>query len=400
MSSPTSPSWQARLLSVDHSDNSVKIRATNALVVLYGVIILGAIAAIPLALGPGGRVSGPVTLAVGVVAAISVVLVRRGHVDAGLGLFFIGLLAANLAEPFLGQNARLSAIYLLVPVAIAGVTLDWLGLALVAVAAVSIGAISTFTHPPVDPPVSAMEIVTAGVLVTTAVLVTTWLGRWGLRREAARADTEVRHAKELSENLRAANVELESRVTQRTDDLQHALARQESLVAELAELSMRDPLTGLYNRRYADYELPRLLAAAERYEQPLSMAMVDLDNFKLVNDNHSYAVGDAVLRRFAQLMRETARSSDVLTRYGGEEFLLVMPHTGRDSGQVLCERLREAVATFDWESITPGLSVTVSVGVAATRREGGLVTLVADADAALHDAKRSGRNRVIVAASS
>jgi diguanylate cyclase (GGDEF)-like protein len=233
--------------------------------------------------------------------------------------------------------------------------------------------------------------------VTAFVLVASLLGVDGVRREAQRADAAASRSADLAAGLARSNAELEARVEQRTEELQFTLARQESLVADLAELSLRDPLTGLYNRRHADHELPRLLASAQRYGQPLAMAMADLDHFKRVNDDHSYSIGDEVLRRFSQIMTDNARGADVITRYGGEEFLLVMPQTSLEQAQVVCERLRREVETQPWHEIVEGLRITVSIGVADSVRHDGLVTLVGSADQALHRAKRGGRNQVVLA---
>jgi diguanylate cyclase (GGDEF)-like protein len=380
---------------VDHVDAEVRMRATNALVVLYGVMVLGATATIPLWLIPGGHIAGPTCLAVTMVAAVSALLVRRGDVDLGLGLFFVVLLLGNLAGPLLGQDARLTAVYVVIPIAIAGVTLDTVGFALVAVASVTIGVVGTLTHPPVNPPTTTAEIVTAGVVISCAVVVTTLLGGWGQRREARRADAEARTNARLADSLSALNAELEQRVAERTEELEIALSHQETLVGQLNELTLRDQLTGLYNRRHIDHELPRLVAAAERHHQPLTMAIADLDQFKQVNDSTSYSVGDEVLRRFAAILARTARSTDLVARYGGEEFLLVLPQTSSEQARVFCERLREEVAAHPWHDVGPGLKVTVSVGLADTSEAGGLLNLVAAADAALHRAKREGRNRVV-----
>ncbi len=383
-------------LTVDHPDTEVRTRATNALVVLYGVVLLGALATIPLWLTPGGAVAGPTCLAVTAVAAVSAYLVRRGDVDLGLGLFFVVLLLGNLAGPLLGQDARLTAVYVVIPVAIAGVTLDVVGFTLVTIASITIGVVGTLTHPPTNPPTTTAEIVTAGIVISLAVVVTTLLGGWGQRREARRADVEARRNAELAESLRSVNAELEQRVAERTEELEIALNHQEALVEQLNELTLRDALTGLYNRRHIDHELPRLVAAAERHGQPLTMAIADLDRFKNVNDTTSYSVGDEVLRRFARILATTARTTDLVARYGGEEFLLVLPQTTAEQARVFCERLREEVAAYPWHEVGPGLDVTVSLGVADTAAAGGLLTLVAAADAALHRAKREGRNRVVV----
>lgn len=386
--------WRS-LLRVAHADSEVRIRSTNALVVLYGVTAVGIVATIPLFATPGGSIAGLTCVVVTLVALGSALLVRAGHVDIGLSVFFAALMLGNLAGPVLGQDARLTAVYLVIPVAIAGVTLPWFGTAIVTLAALSIALFGTIAFPPTDPPVGAAELITAGVVVMLAVLVTSLLGGWGQRREAKRADESARRASGLAASLRESNAELEERVHQRTEELQFALARQETLVAELAELSVRDSLTGLHNRRHADDELPRLVSAGERYGHPLALAMADLDHFKLVNDRFSYTVGDEVLRRFARILAQTARASDLVARYGGEEFLLVMPQTTLEQASLVCERLRLTVAEHPWHEVAPGLRVTVSLGVADTVQSAGLVTLVSAADLGLHQAKRGGRNQVV-----
>ena len=387
----------ARLTTVDHPDPATRLRGRNALLVFYGAIALGVPSLIGLVFIPNGRVLGAIVAVFMLLAWVCTRFVAAGKVDLGVYLFFAVTIVAEAVFPLTTGDSRLTAIYLIVPVAIAGVTLDRIGIAVVTVVALVTGAVVTIAYPPVDPPVGEFEIILAAVLVTGFVVVASMLGVSGLRREARRADHAARTSADLAEGLARSNAELEARVEQRTEELQFALARQESLVAELAELSLRDPLTGLYNRRHADNELPRLVTTAQRYGQPLAMAMADLDHFKRVNDDNSYSVGDEVLRRFSAIMSENARGADVITRYGGEEFLLVMPQTSLDQARVLCERLRAEVERYPWHDVAHGLVLTVSIGVADTVRHDGLVTLVAAADSALHDAKRSGRNRVVLA---
>jgi diguanylate cyclase (GGDEF)-like protein len=377
------------LLHVSHPDHATRRRARNALVVIYAIVVIAVPATVALFFIPDGRTVGTVAVLTTLVIASSAFLLRRGRVSLGLSLFFFAFIGSFLASVLFTQDSRLVAIYFTMPVGIAGVTAKRYGLVIITIACVALGVWATVVFP-VTSMITGFEVVVASLLLVAMALTASVLGLEGQRSETARAD-------EYAARLQRSNEELEQRVAERTEQLQHALDRQEQLVAELAELSLRDPLTGLHNRRHADVELPRLVSAADRHDQPLAMAMADLDHFKRVNDDHSYTIGDEVLRQFAVILRRSTRSSDVVTRYGGEEFVVLMPQTTLEQAVVLCERVRAEVEAHDWSAIDEGLHVTVSIGVSDSRTSGGLVTIGADADAALHRAKREGRNRVVAA---
>jgi diguanylate cyclase (GGDEF)-like protein len=154
-----------------------------------------------------------------------------------------------------------------------------------------------------------------------------------------------------------------------------------------------DGLTGLANRRAASNSLHAEAARAQRLETSLSVVLADLDRFKQVNDVHGHAVGDAVLRVFAEVLRETLRESDVAGRWGGEEFLLLLPGADEEGAAQLAERVRTALTARTIPG-APGLRVTASFGVAEYAGETNTEQLVAAADAALYRAKRAGRDRV------
>jgi diguanylate cyclase (GGDEF)-like protein len=156
----------------------------------------------------------------------------------------------------------------------------------------------------------------------------------------------------------------------------------------------RDPLTGLGNRREVELRWPELLGDVKRRRAPLSVAMLDLDHFKQVNDRHGHAVGDRVLVVLAGLLRSHTRVGDLVARMGGEEFLLVLPDAGPERAADVCERLRDQVAAHDWDRIAPGLLVTLSIGVTSTPPYEA-DTLSLRADAALYRAKSAGRNSVV-----
>ncbi len=171
---------------------------------------------------------------------------------------------------------------------------------------------------------------------------------------------------------------------------QHARAR--ALEADVR----RDQLTGLGNRREAEARWPELLEAARAAQAPLSVAMLDLDHFKQVNDRHGHAVGDQVLVALAGLLRAHTRATDLAARLGGEEFLLVLRDTDARAAVEVCERLRSCVQGHDWASLAPGLAVTVSIGLTSAPPYEAQ-TLSLRADAALYRAKASGRNCLIQA---
>ena len=181
---------------------------------------------------------------------------------------------------------------------------------------------------------------------------------------------------------------LELLVAERTQKL-------EEKTRELELQATRDNLTGLFNRRYADDYLARELESCRRERRTLTIALADVDLFKQINDHHSHATGDAVLRRLAAILRERCRANDVLARYGGEEFLLCLPGTDLREAQRLCDELRIAVERSQWAELGLGAGVTISFGIAEFRADASPDRLLARADLRLYDAKHGGRNRVV-----
>lgn len=173
---------------------------------------------------------------------------------------------------------------------------------------------------------------------------------------------------------------------------EHQEARAATLEAHL-EL---DPLTGLGNRRCMESRMPALLRAAEAAGQVLTLALIDADHFKLINEQLGHTVGDRVLQQLAQMLRDNTRGSDLLLRYGGEEFLVLFPDTVPDRAFEVCERLRQCVESFPWDGIAPGLQVTLSIGLASSPPYA-TDLLISRADSAMYRAKHLGRNRVALA---
>jgi two-component system cell cycle response regulator len=166
---------------------------------------------------------------------------------------------------------------------------------------------------------------------------------------------------------------------------------------ESVELAVTDALTGLHNRRYMETHLAALAEQAGATGRPLSLVLVDIDNFKSINDTYGHDAGDRVLRQFASRFRRNTRSIDLACRIGGEEFVVVMPDSGLERACQMAERLRECIAAepFQPDGETR-LTVTASVGVATLAQpQGSLDALFKRADQALYVAKRGGRNRVV-----
>lgn len=167
----------------------------------------------------------------------------------------------------------------------------------------------------------------------------------------------------------------------------------------LRDQSIRDPLTGLYNRRYLEETLEREIRRAVRSENLLGVLMLDLDHFKKFNDTYGHEAGDTVLRETAAFLIRSVRAEDIVCRFGGEEFVIILPLADIQTTQARAERIRSKLRelTILHQGKAVGL-VTVSVGVAELPRHGTAPkTLLEAADAALYVAKREGRDRVVVA---
>ena len=210
-----------------------------------------------------------------------------------------------------------------------------------------------------------------------------------LQLRLERATLEAGAARQTSAALATKNRQLADahyELERRTREL-------EALRDQLREQAERDWLTGLHNRRYFARRLERL--AAEHDGGALSLAVVDLDHFKEINDRFGHDVGDHVLVRVASLLSDVLRQSDVAIRSGGEEFLILMPATETNAAAACCARIRERIREESWDELAPGLTLTTSVGVATTDDRTDLASLARLADERLYEAKRAGRDRVV-----
>jgi diguanylate cyclase (GGDEF)-like protein len=195
--------------------------------------------------------------------------------------------------------------------------------------------------------------------------------------------------------LRSNQLEIEQdrfRLGEKNDELQRANEI-------LSQLSITDGLTKLHNHRYFQDNLTREIKRVSRTKSPLSLILIDIDDFKLLNDTHGHAAGDEVLVSLASIMNDSARESDLIARYGGEEFVILMPNTDLAGAVHLAEKIRIAVETtrlIIGDNMKP-IDITISLGVAlfsGDRRE-----FFAEADRALYEAKAAGKNCVVIAGS-
>lgn len=186
-------------------------------------------------------------------------------------------------------------------------------------------------------------------------------------------------------------IEAFSRLVEKDLILLEKTAEIERTNERLTEMSMRDGLTGLYNHRAIHEFLFVEIQNAVRYERKLTIAMVDLDGFKEINDHYGHKTGDILLKEMADLMKENLRESDILGRYGGDEFLVVFTDTGKEEAFKVIERLRKK-AENDKEF---SLGVTISAGLAFLDERCTADELIKQADLALYKAKKRGRNRVV-----
>jgi diguanylate cyclase (GGDEF)-like protein len=168
--------------------------------------------------------------------------------------------------------------------------------------------------------------------------------------------------------------------------------------AHTKRLANTDGLTDLYNYRLFQERLEQEVERANRYLRPLSLIMIDIDHFKLYNDTYGHPQGDNVLIQVSRSLQQLSRMSDVVARYGGEEFALILPETDRTNAEALGHRLREHIEnlSFPGEEQLPGKALTISVGIASYTPPDTKAALIKAADTALYQAKRKGRNRVVV----
>jgi len=214
-------------------------------------------------------------------------------------------------------------------------------------------------------------------------------GHWLVEHKHISLPTIIQEEGEASpiQKLEERNKLLEYMVQEKTKQLQHAIKR-------LKELSTTDPLTGLFNRAKFNEEIDKMATYLERYESIATIMMIDIDLFKHINDTFGHLQGDIVLKRFSKTLETTIRKADTLARWGGEEFIVLLPETDIEHARLLGKRIDQALITNAFKIDLP---LTVSIGIAEFQKCETADHWLNRADQALYTAKRNGRNRIEVA---
>jgi len=198
----------------------------------------------------------------------------------------------------------------------------------------------------------------------------------------------------LDIHVTCARIRCLLRLKSALDNLHESREELQKANERLARLAVEDGLTGLFNHRHMLELLAMEVERAKRYEQPLSCVMLDLDRFADINDAYGHLAGDATLKRVAAILSRNCRRTDLVCRYGGDEFLIICPHTDIQHAAQLAERLRRALLESGAVGDGQALPVSASFGVASFSKDSSVTDLVSQADHALYHAKRKGGNRV------
>ncbi|MCP4114736.1 MAG: diguanylate cyclase [Desulfobacteraceae bacterium] len=254
---------------------------------------------------------------------------------------------------------------------------------------------------------TTLLIIIVGIVFTIlAAAVALFLGKWATRpinelatvaRAIGKGDLDSRarvfsndEIGSLAKSLNGMAKNLRDTMTSR-DELIHEVEQREKVEQKLRLLSTTDELTGAYNRRAFNGYLNSNIGRAKRYNEPLSMLMLDIDHFKDVNNSYGHDVGDMVLKDFVRIIKESIRHEDLIARWGGEEFTVLQPQTRKDAALKLSERLREKISAHDFPKAG---RITVSIGLTELQVGDTADSFVKRADNALYLAKKGGRNVV------
>ncbi len=214
---------------------------------------------------------------------------------------------------------------------------------------------------------------------------------WWRARQLKKRETQLTQlVQERTRALELRQVELEKA----NEEKLQLIRKIQDQSGAFAKMAREDALTGLPNRREFERIAATMLQECRTNQKPCIAGIADLDQFKLINDRYSHAAGDEVLRTVAQIMREHIGLHGIVARYGGEEFVMMFPNLDLKAAHAICERIRSAIESFGFNEITPGLTVTLSIGLADKPETQNFERLITDADQQLYRAKNSGRNRI------
>ncbi|MFI5267234.1 MAG: GGDEF domain-containing protein [Chloroflexota bacterium] len=163
---------------------------------------------------------------------------------------------------------------------------------------------------------------------------------------------------------------------------------------ELERQALEDDLTGLHNRRFMDTDLPREFERTQRFGREFTLAILDVDGFKQINDRYSHQLGDRVLADVAAILQSACRTMDGVVRYGGDEFVLYFPEAQLSTGRNICQRVLKRVHSHGWQRLAPDLAVTLSIGLASSHGAESAIDLLEMADSRLRSAKQAGKDRI------
>jgi diguanylate cyclase (GGDEF)-like protein len=216
-----------------------------------------------------------------------------------------------------------------------------------------------------------------------------------LQAFAAHAATAIENARlyQQAQQEIAERIKVEEELRRHHDHLEELVKER---TAELHRLAITDPLTEVFNRRHLFVLSEQAFQQAQRYRHPLAALMIDLDHFKQINDRHGHAVGDQALRKLAASLQSNLRATDILGRYGGEEFVVLMPETDLATARQTAERLCANIRALQVETAQGEISFTASIGVATLHaaNDATIDVLIQRADQAMYAAKQGGRNQV------
>ena len=196
--------------------------------------------------------------------------------------------------------------------------------------------------------------------------------------------------------------QMEAQIALRTSELERLVNETNALKDHYASMSMHDQLTGLHNRRYFYDQVELAIAQHKRYKNPFCLLVIDVDHFKAINDQYGHIFGDSVLINIAQVLKQQVRASDILVRFGGEEFVIIFTNTGCQNGKALAERARQEVKSLRWSADGNTVNLTVSIGVYCSNQQCDseqqldIDQIIHYADTACYAAKTRGRDRVEV----